>query len=276
MAFLWLWMAWAFAGETMKSAYDGWQATAPDGWQLAEQDGKYAVGNGVDPVVIIVGFQAGLTLAAMKEQAAAGLQESGVSLMPTAAPSAFASKAGEAVAVDLSGVGADGTPMAGRVVGIVSPTGGLVVLGLGAATHQADIRARTDAIATSVRFFTPEKPKASGDVATLKRTVCSSGGGSVATWTSRLSFDGRGNVSAGSEMVASGQFKDSAGNQTGSWGATSADSNAGGGVYSVEGDAVTIRWNNGAVQRCTVHWRVGTEITELTCDGKLYGAPLCG
>jgi len=81
-------------------------------------------------------------------------------------------------------------------------------------------------------------------------------------------------VSTGTEMVAGGQFNDQYGNNTGSWGAGSNSSGAGG-TYSVQGNQVVLRLG-GDVRTCTVNFRQGNgAITELMCDGKLYGAPLC-
>jgi hypothetical protein len=37
-----------------------------------------------------------------------------------------------------------------------------------------------------------------------------------------------------------------------------------------------IRWGDGATTTCTIHMRqTSGQITELMCDGTLYGAALC-
>lgn len=111
----------------------------------------------------------------------------------------------------------------------------------------------------------------------LRASLCSYSGGSVASWTRRYNFDGRGRVSFGSEMIAGGNFNDGLGNQTGSWGATSGNQYDPSkvGTYAVQGNSVVITLG-GETFTCAVHFRQQDgRVTELKCGERLYGTSLC-
>lgn len=277
---LWLLLTGAFAGDTLKVAHDGWQVTAPDGWRHAEQGGGYALGSDTEAGLIVVFYTPGLTWEQMQASAAQGVREQGLVLSPSAPATPFDATAGKGLAVELSGMAADGTTVYGRAIGVLGARGGVAVLGLTTPEHAAVMSKRVEQVASSTVFFEPEKPK-SDDLAVLQGPICSwsgsSGGGSGYSASAKMTFDGKGAVAWGSEFVASGSF--GAGDNTGSWGAYSGNQNqpTDVGTYVVQGDRVTVRWPDGGTKTCAVHMRqTNGRITELQCDdGKLWGAGLC-
>jgi hypothetical protein len=111
------------------------------------------VGSDTEAGVIIAFYQEGLTMAQMEQSARAGLNEQGVSLMPTAAPVKFTVRGMQGLAVDLAGVGGDGSQLRARAIGVVGPSGGAVFVGLTTPEKFANLRTRTDQTAQSVSFF---------------------------------------------------------------------------------------------------------------------------
>jgi hypothetical protein len=220
--------------------------------------------------VIVVWYAEGASYDETREVAAQGLHERDMDLTPTSAPADVKVPGGRGVSVELKGTFQNAAVTA-RAVGVVGQRGTVAVLGLTTAEKFKRLRPRVDELAKSARFFAP---KVGAGAHLLRGLLCSHSGGSIASWSRRLSFDGKGRVSTGSEMVAGGNFNDQSGNTTGSWGAGS-NSGGGSGTYSVQGNQVTLRLGSGA-RTCQVHFRQGNgAITELMCDGQLYAGGLC-
>ena len=107
----------------------------------------------------------------------------------------------------------------------------------------------------------------------LQGTLCghsgSSGSGSSYSSTRRVSFDGRGRFSTGSES----SFNNSAGSGYGSGGGS-------GGTYRVTavqvGAPIHVRWASGEDDQATVHHVVNGRITEIRYGKQVMGRALCG
>lgn len=176
----------------------------------------------------------------------------------------------------------DGQAMAYQVLG-----GSLIVMtGDGPAVYQYRVDGdqatfASDALTLRCRRGAARSAPASGATAgasggkfnhLLQGTLCywsgsSSGGASYAS-TTRVSFDGRGRFTTGSESSASNQ-------------AGQAYSGGGGegGTYEVLGGSVgatiRIKWGDGSVGTATVHFVVDGQITEIKYGERLYGKALC-
>ncbi|MCB9686449.1 MAG: hypothetical protein H6738_08900 [Alphaproteobacteria bacterium] len=268
-------LATALAADPIRSSTDGFSVTPPQGWKAAQQPGVWLLGSETEAGLMTVSYTAGLGVDALRQQAAAGLQEDGLMLVVTSAPQQRTVAGHPAIVADYQGLAADGTPLRAHGVGVVGARGAVVVLGLTTPEQIAGLTGRVDATAGTVAFFEPEL----GKVSLLAGTLCSYSGGSSFSSTQRMSFDGKGSVAWGSELVGGGDIKDSLGDTTASWSVISGNQNqtTSVGTYAIQGDEVRISWPDGTGQTCTVHFRQGDgRITELMCGGKLYGAPLCG
>lgn len=108
---------------------------------------------------------------------------------------------------------------------------------------------------------------------TLQGTLCSysgsSGGGSSYSSTRRVTFDGNGRFSTGSESSFSSTAGLGYGGGSGS-----------GGTYAVTavqvGAPIQVRWANGESDQATVNFVVNGRITEIRYGKQVYGRALCG
>lgn len=263
----------AATGGTFKSP-EGWSVRAPTNWKFGEKAGRVLFGSDTEAGLIVAWFTAGGTYQQMQEVAAQGINEDGFVLSPTGAAQAVQTPAGKGLGVDLKGTSQDGQALVARAVGVAGPQGTVAVLGLTSPQQIAQLRPKVDAMAKSVAFFKPTIP---AGVQFLRGSLCSYSGGSVASWTKRVNFDGRGHCSSGSEMAFGGQFTDQGGNNTGFYTGAAGNQYAAnaGGTYTVNGNNVTVNLD-GNVYNCTVNMRQNDgRITELMCGGKLFGAGLC-
>lgn len=263
----------AATGGTYKSD-EGWSVRAPANWKFGEKAGRVLFGSDTEAGLIVAWFDAGGTYQQMQQVAAQGINDDGLVLSPTGAAQPVQTAAGKGLGVDLQGTGQDGQPIVARAVGVAGPQGTVAILGLTTAQQLKALRPKVDAMAKSVAFF---KPNVAAGAQLLRGSLCNYSGGSVASWTKRVNFDGRGHCSAGSEMAFGGQFTDQGGNNTGFYAGASGNQydNSNAGTYTVSGNTVTVRLG-GDVITCTVNMRQNDgRITELMCDGKLYGAGLC-
>ena len=264
----------AATGGVYKDEGGGWSIRAPQNWKFGEKGGRVLFGSDTEAGLIVAWYAPGTTYEQMQQISAQGINEDGLALSPTAAPQPVQVPGGKGLGVDLQGTGQDGQPLVARVVGVAGAQGAVAVLGLTTAQQIQQLRPKVDAMAKSVAFFAP---KVGAGAQLLRGTLCNYSGGSVASWSKRVTFDGRGHCSAGSEMAFGGQFTDQYGNNTGGYvgmaGNQNADSSTG--TYTVSGNTVTVRLG-GTVITCSVHFRQQNgAISELMCDGKLYGAGLC-
>lgn len=264
----------AAGGAEVRVEAEGWAARAPAQWRFRVEGPRVLFGSDTEAGLIVASFREGATLEEMQQAATQGFTDSGLLLRPVGAPQPLEVQGARGVAVDMQTTAQDGTALRARAAGVIGARGGVALLGLTTPAKFAALRARVDQVAKSVAFFAPKVPAGAH---LLRGALCHHSGGSVASWTRRYTFDGRGHVTTGSEMVAGGQFSDGLGNSTGAWGATSGNqySAGSGGTYAVQGDAVTLRLG-GETYTCAVAFRQqGGQITELKCGDRLYGAALC-
>lgn len=144
------------AAEDRHRSPEGWELRAPKAWKLGAQGARVVFGSDTEAGLMVAWYAHGVTLEQMEQLAAQGIQEQGVSLLPTAPPRRVKLKAGPGVAVELGGTGADGVPVRARAVGVAGPRGAVAVLGLTSAEKFDRLKGRVDEVASSVRFFKPE------------------------------------------------------------------------------------------------------------------------
>jgi hypothetical protein len=263
----------AATGGTYKSD-EGWSVRAPARWKFGERAGRALFGSDTEAGLIVAWFAEGTTFQQMQEIATQGIHKDGIAFSPTGPAQAVQTPAGQGLGVDLQGTGQNGQALVARAVGVSGALGAVAILGITSPEQINNLRPKVDAMAKSVTFF---KPNIAPGAQLLRGSLCSYSGGSTASWTKRVNFDGRGHCSAGSEMAFGGQFTDQGGNNTGSYvgGAGNQYAANAGGTYTVSGNTVTVRLE-GSVYTCTVNMRQNDgRITELMCDGKLFGAGLC-
>lgn len=260
-------------GAAYKSDAEGWQLTAPKAWKHGLKDGKLLIASDTEAGLMVAWFQAGATYEQVQQLATQPYQEPGLYLEPSGSKP-FATKAGKAISVDYAGQGGDGTPLRSRAIAIVGAKGTVYVAGFTTEPQFAGLAKRVEELARSVSFFAP---KVAAGVGLLQGSMCAYSGGSSYSSTQKVSFDGRGQASWGSEMVFGGDIKNSQGDTTASYGGWSGNANqpSDRGTYTVAGDQITIRWGDGSVMSCVAHHRVGGKITEMMCGKKLYGGALC-
>lgn len=274
MAFL---AAPAFAQEARTGTFRsdaGWAVTLPGGWKYVERGGTVVAGHDVEPGMILVAFEPGATEETLRTTVRDGLPLEGV-LFRARGPGRRA--AGSALfAADFDGVADDGTPLVAITASTLHGSGAVTVVGLTTKAQEKTLRPRVEQTARTVTFA--KAPTAGGDLGALRGALCAYKGGSVASSTTRATFDGRGRVSLGSETAFGGSLTDQYGDDVARYGGSSGNQYAptSGGTYRVEGQRVVIRWGDGTTTTCTIHMRqTSGQITELMCDGTLYGSGLC-
>ncbi len=157
-------------------------------------------------------------------------------------------------------------------------SGVVTVVGLTTKAQEKALHPRVEQTTRTVTFAKAPATTTGGDVGALRGASCAYKGGSVASSTTRATFDGRGRVGLGSETAFGGNLADQYGDDVARYGGSSGNQYAptSGGTYRVDGQRVVIRWGDGTTTTCAIHMRQpGGQITELMCDGTLYGAGLC-
>ncbi|MEQ9503103.1 MAG: hypothetical protein RIT81_39900 [Deltaproteobacteria bacterium] len=245
----------------------GWTVNTPAGWNAQRQGDRVVLGHAREPGLLALWVDASATEASLRSDAKEGLSEDGVTLRPRGGVRVHPSKRLRTLFVDLAGTDGEGGALRGRIVAVLAPKGGaLAVLALTAPKAFDGLAKRLDAIARSAKVA----PKPSG-AALLKGPLCTHSGNSEMGRTQRVTFDGRGHVTYGSELVGGGNFVG------GSWSAAAGNqfdpSTAG--RYEVRGDDVTVTMD-GDTMRCRVHFRQRDgRITEVKCGETLWGTSLC-
>jgi hypothetical protein len=261
-------------GALYKSDSEGWQVQPPKAWKHSVQNGKLMIGSDTEAGLMLAWFQAGLTYEQAQEYAKLPYQEQGLVLTPgPAAP--FATKAGKAFVVEYTGQAMDGSTIKSRSMAIAGAKGVVYVAGVTTAPQFAALSKRVDELAKGVSFFTP---KVGAGAALISGPLCAWSGGSNYSSSQKMFFDGKGNVSWGSELAIGGSIKDSSGDTTATYSGYTGNANKPSdlGRYTVAGDAVNITWGDGSTMACKAHHKNGTQIVELMCGNKkLWGRGLC-
>jgi hypothetical protein len=229
----------------------------PAGWKAGERDGLVLLGSDTEAGLIIVRFMPKTDRQMLMAGYREGLQESGVSLMPTKAIEEFA---GGGLAGELAGMGPDGSRLTGRVIGVPTPFGDAAVfLGLTTAEKYAGLKPRVDALAASASFTQPKIPPANVAIAARYSYIYVSTSGGSYSRQDNLSLCSNGTFYRGGEMAGSG----SAG--------SAVVSRQNGGRWTADGDGqngtVTLQYGNGSVEQL----RYQKSGLDIVLNGKKYG-----
>jgi hypothetical protein len=135
---------------------------------------------------------------------------------------------------------------------------------------------RASAAADAVRPSTPETPQPTGSglehllVGRFMSYSSASSSTGSSSWTTYVTFDGRGGFALNSESAHSANQYDQTGAQTGSGIAYGADS-GNRGTYRVVGDRILVRFADGSEGEAAVKERFGDgSIGAFTYDGRTY------
>lgn len=222
-------------GQATRHVQESWGATltVPAGWKLAERDGVLLLGSDTEAGLIVLRFARKTGVPQLRQQVAEGLEEDGARLLPTGAAADLQAGPNVALAGDLSGAAADGTPLKARAIGVTSRYGdAVIVLGVTSPAAFEALRARVAEVASSLVFTKPKVLPAASFLAGHYWTYSGSSGYS----TERklvLCRDGR--FDRGSESGGSGRLTNQTGDVTATYGAVGAQGARG--RWSASGDA---------------------------------------
>lgn len=269
-------------GALYKSDGEGWQIQPPKAWKHALTNGKLMIGSDTEAGLMLAWLQPGLTYEQAAEYAKQPYQEEGLVLMPGAAKP-FATKAGKAFVVEYTGTAMDGQTVKSRSISIAGAKGVIYAVAVTTEPQFAALSKRVDEMAKTATFFTPKAGAVGAGggggagVSLIQGAMCAWSSGSSYSSSQKMFFDGKGNVSWGSEMAFGGSIKDGGGNETATYSGYTGNQNESSsmGRYSVQGDAVNIQWGDGTTMACTVHHRNSGRVAELMCGKKLFGGGLC-
>jgi hypothetical protein len=229
----------------------------PAGWKAAERDGLVLLGSDTEAGLIVVRFMPKTDRQMLVAGYREGLQESGVSLMPT---KAIEELAGGGLAGELGGTGQDGARLTARVIGMPTPFGDAAVfLGLTTAEKYAGLKPRVDALAASASFTQPKIPPANVAIAARYSYIYVSSSGGSYSRQDNVSLCSNGTFYRSGEMAGSG----SAG--------SAVTSRQNGGRWTADGDGqngtVTLQYGNGSVERL----RYQKSGLDIVLNGRKYG-----
>jgi len=269
-------LAGAAHADDYRDDMAGWLVHTPDHWKHQEQGAAVMFGSDTEAGVILVAFTPGLTYAHMEAGVDAYVQSLGATPVGRATP--FASKAGKALVVEMTGTLPDGTNLHARAIGVAGPAGTVSVTGITTPQQIGGLRKRVDQLAQSVQFFTPKRTAAMGALA-------------GAWWHYHGTSTGAGQSSSSYErtieLCANGTFFDSSQSDIASYaykdgdpmikyhgnaGAFRNSQNAGAGRWTATGDRargqVRLVFNNGQVEQ---HAFVFVKQGDIELDGRWYG-----
>lgn len=229
----------------------------PAGWKAGERDGLVLLGSDTEAGLILVRFLPKTDRQMLAAGYREGLQESGVSLMPTRAIEDFA---GRGLAGELGGMGQDGSRLTARVIGIPTPFGDAAVfLGVTTAEKYATLKTRVEALAASASFTQPKIPPANVAIAARYMYIYVSTSGGSYSREDKLSLCANGTFFRGGEMAGSGAA------------GSAVTSRQNGGTWSADGDGqngtVYLRYGNGSVEQL----RYQKSGLDIVLNGKKYG-----
>jgi hypothetical protein len=252
----------------------GWLVHTPDHWKYREQGGTVMFGSDTEAGAILVAFTPGLTYPQMEAGVGAYIQSLGATQVGHASP--FATKAGKALVVEMTGTLPDGTNLHARAIGVAGPAGVVSVTGITTPQLIGGLRRRVDQLAQSVQFFTPKRtPAMTGLVGAWwhYHSVGSGLNGSSYERTIELCANGTFFDSSASDISARAENKNTSSPYYGS--STSAFSNsqnAGAGRWTATGDRargqIRLVFNNGQVEQ---HAYAFVKQGDIELDGRWYG-----
>ena len=238
--------------------YLGIKFTIPQGWKGAENGGGFLIGSETKPGLVFMLPHEVNQIEALKREAAAGLQDEGVSLQ----------KSGDFEEVGKGGIGAEFTGLIqgqlakAYVVGVINPLGSGVTI-ISAATQDAysdEYKKLAQEIAMSLKFSEPVEPPVtqewrdalSGAKLTYMKSSYSSGGVSVNGYSSYSGYSSHSEITLCPSGLFSYYSNNSMSVDTGGAFAGSAGNNDGQGQWKVGSDGqgvpvLTLQFQNGEV-----------------------------
>lgn len=236
----------------------GVRLTIPAGWKGGEKDGVLYLGGEHEAGLIVVRFSRQSSREAVLAEYQRGVQENGVSLMPTSPAQDFRGHSARGLAGELAGQGVDGTRYRARGITLLSPQNdALVVFGITTPEQYTPLKAHVEAVAKSVVMTAPVVPKGGQVLAGHYEYVYVSPTGGY-TREAKITLCADGRFNKGGEMSGGGDR----------WGAATNHNN--GGRWSSVGDgmqgSITLTYNNG--QSETLNYRVSQDPR----DRSAYGA----
>lgn len=163
------------------------------------------IGHDTIPGAILAWYEPEATEASMRAAGAEGIEEDGLRLRPTSKVRRFTGAKVGGLAVDVAGSGPDGGALRGRIVGLLAPRGGgLVLMAVTSPEAFAELQGALRQVARSVRFDAAP----AGGAAQLRGPMCAHSGNETYSKTQRVTFDGRGRAVYGSEFIGSGTTQD--------------------------------------------------------------------
>lgn len=144
-------------GDSFSDEYLGISLKIPANWSvLKQQNSELVLGSKTEMGIIIVRLLGDYTLQRLQQDLSVPIQLEGLSLSSTQAPKPFTAQGATGLAGEASGTSSSG-PARSRVVGLLGPHGNAVtVLGIVVTQAYPDMKARVDAMSTSVRFTKPK------------------------------------------------------------------------------------------------------------------------
>jgi hypothetical protein len=143
----------AATGAEYRDDVDGWSVRTPDAWKFTAKGMTLTFGSDTEAGTIFVKYSRGWSLSQMEQGASSYIQQLGAKQLGRS--SAFKSKAGKAIVLELAGSTAQGA-LHGRAIGIVGARGSLTIVGLTTPEKIDRLRQRVDQIALSAKFVEPK------------------------------------------------------------------------------------------------------------------------
>jgi hypothetical protein len=128
----------------------------PDTWKIAAIDTGLLLGSDSEPGLMLVKSMKGASREMLEAEFNQGIQDSGISLMPTAKAQAYAVKTRTGIAGEFAGAGQKGERLRGRMIGILTGYGDAIVfVGVTGEAQFPTLKSRLDWMANSVTFTQP-------------------------------------------------------------------------------------------------------------------------
>ncbi|MBL9012593.1 MAG: hypothetical protein JNL83_00360 [Myxococcales bacterium] len=159
-----------------------------------------------------------------------------------------------AVVMDLSGHRTDGDdPLQWRAIWIAGTEGVFEIISVGSPDEAEQARVQVDGIARTLRFVPADRGPVARAVGCFSFFNASSG----VTVSRTVQLDGKGNASASGDVASVTEVKEyGSGRHAGySEGYVSTDPEKG--VYGIDGDTLTVQWNDATATTYRIHWNGG-------------------
>jgi hypothetical protein len=253
----------AAAGERVVDEALGWRVAVPNGWTYGNEDGTAVLRSSTEAGMIVILFRTGIAVDRL--EATLGDEIRGFGATQVGRPYEHATGTARTMFAEMNARDDDGTEIRGRGVAVAAGHGVLVILSATTAAAYDTLRMRADAVALSAEFFAPRpeaasRPPTPAPTPTPTPAPAPSGPSDgivgcfeyyrtgtvdgLPTWSSsvRISFDGHGIAVFGASSVIVNSGLDAI------------ESDPDYGKYTITGDTLSIKWNDGKQATFTVVW----------------------